>query len=80
MMDGDEDDEHFPWHYTEYGVLCACGSAMDANENCLSKRRVIGAAERTPWATTTHPLSLLTEDVRAGTALAAVARPEDRYG
>lgn len=38
-MEPDEDDEHFPWHYTEYGVLCACGDAMDAEENCLSKTR-----------------------------------------
>jgi hypothetical protein len=37
--DADEDGEHFPWHYTEYGVLCACGDAMDADENCLSKTR-----------------------------------------
>lgn len=25
--------EHFPWHYTEFGVLCACGAAM-RNEVC----------------------------------------------
>jgi hypothetical protein len=37
---GDQDDyEHFPWNYTEYGVLCVCGDAMDANEQCLSKVR-----------------------------------------
>lgn len=22
------DDEHFPWHYTEFGTVCACGRAM----------------------------------------------------
>lgn len=27
--------DHSPWHYTEFGVLCACGSPMDSNENCL---------------------------------------------
>lgn len=32
-LDGDDQepfdpDEHFPWHYTEFGVLCACGRPM----------------------------------------------------
>lgn len=31
------EDEHFPWNYTEFGVECACGSAMDAKENCLGQ-------------------------------------------
>lgn len=26
---------HAPWNYTEFGVECACGSAMDSDENCL---------------------------------------------
>ena len=27
-------ETHGPWHYTEFGVLCSCGEAMDANEEC----------------------------------------------
>lgn len=27
-------ENHGPWHYTEFGVLCSCGEAMDANEEC----------------------------------------------
>ncbi|MEH3142504.1 MAG: hypothetical protein PGN37_20495 [Mycobacterium kyogaense] len=27
-------DEHFPWNYTEFGVLCACGEPMSAREVC----------------------------------------------
>jgi hypothetical protein len=23
-----QDDEHFPWHSTEYGVVCACSEPM----------------------------------------------------
>lgn len=30
------DDEHVPWSYTEFGILCSCGSAMDSGENCLA--------------------------------------------
>lgn len=40
-----DQDEHFPWHYTEFGVLCACGEAMDADENCLTIRRLIGTQQ-----------------------------------
>lgn len=35
-----DDEEHFPWSYTEFGVLCWCGEAMDSDERCLS----LGAA------------------------------------
>ena len=28
------DAEHFPWHYTEFGVVCACGASMRADETC----------------------------------------------
>lgn len=27
-------ENHAPWHYTEFGVLCSCGEAVDANEEC----------------------------------------------
>lgn len=30
------EEEHFPWHYTEYGVICACGSPMTRDEKCAS--------------------------------------------
>jgi hypothetical protein len=26
--DEPSDYEHFPWHYTEFGVVCACGRPM----------------------------------------------------
>jgi hypothetical protein len=32
----DDPAEHFPWHYTEFGIVCVCGSPMDSDENCLS--------------------------------------------
>jgi len=31
-------DRHGPWSYTEYGVLCICGDAMDKNEDCAALR------------------------------------------
>lgn len=31
------EDEHFPWHFTSHGTICACGEAMDSNENCLRR-------------------------------------------
>ncbi len=34
-----EDDEHFPWSYTEFGTLCICGGAMDANERYTRQKR-----------------------------------------
>ncbi len=33
---GGDDEKHAPWHYTEYGVICACGAAMDRDERCTS--------------------------------------------
>lgn len=34
VMEAEEpDEEHGPWSYTEYGVLCACGLGM-RNERC----------------------------------------------
>lgn len=46
-------DQHFPWHYTEFGVLCACGRPCDGKEDCAVLRRarrwdvVIPPGERT---------------------------------
>ena len=31
-------DHHAPWVDTEYGVLCSCNEAMDADENCPTLR------------------------------------------
>lgn len=30
----DAEDEHVPWHYTEFGVVCVCGEPMRADETC----------------------------------------------
>jgi hypothetical protein len=35
-----EDYEHFPWHYTEFGVVCACGKPM-RDEICPDARTVV---------------------------------------
>jgi hypothetical protein len=31
------DDEHFPWSYTDCGVICICGCFLDANGICLDE-------------------------------------------
>ncbi len=33
----EDSEEHFPWSYTEYGVLCFCGAPMDRDERCLGQ-------------------------------------------
>lgn len=40
VVRADTDDEHFPWSYTEYGVICACGAPM-RNEQCTAQPRCI---------------------------------------
>lgn len=34
----DTDDDHGPWHYTEYGVACHCGYSVDKDERCTRPR------------------------------------------
>lgn len=37
-----DEDDHFPWHYTELGVICACGLPM-RDEVCPSLRAKDGS-------------------------------------
>lgn len=30
----DDSTEHHPWHHTQHGVICSCGRAMTADEQC----------------------------------------------
>lgn len=32
-------DDHAPWHYTEYGVICTCGEPMGTDEICMAQLR-----------------------------------------
>lgn len=34
MTASDGPGEHFSWHYTEFGVVCACGASMRGDETC----------------------------------------------
>ena len=36
----DNEGEHFPWSYTEFGVICACGASM-RDEQCPAGRRCV---------------------------------------
>ena len=49
MSEVDDLIDHFPWHYTEYGVLCACGDAMDSEERCRTLRAAAEDCKRRKW-------------------------------
>ena len=42
-------DEHFPWSYTGFGVICACGDPMDRDELCRTLRADKVACEAARW-------------------------------
>lgn len=50
------EDEHGPWHYTEFGVSCSCGAPC-VNEVCQAVRLnwVIGGGESGPGARPSDP-------------------------
>ncbi len=65
----DADEEHFPWHYTEFGVLCACGEAMDAEEQCTAR-------EAEPELTAEGLRALLDTDTVADAPMGSVVETE----
>ena len=32
--------EHFPWHYTSFGVSCVCGLPIIADDDCAEAARL----------------------------------------
>lgn len=66
--------DHAPWNYTEFGVLCTCGSAMDSAENCIGGNQihwVIAGGESGPNARPVNPdwiRSLRDQCAETGTA------------
>lgn len=73
----DEDDEHGPWTYTEFGTLCFCGYPVDSDERCTRPRTLRGRLDALTGKLFEAADNLLTEFDRAGRTDGAIESSMD---